>query len=72
MGAESVPVARTVFQADTLEVFCDTLVRILLPSLTPMEGKSHTTYRSYSTNVYIENHSNTTFKPLGKTVTNSS
>ena len=41
--------------------------RVLLPALETMESKRHTSYRSYSTNVYIQNHWSTALKLLGKT-----
>ena len=43
------------------------LVIVLLPTLASMESKRHTSYRSYSTNVYIQNHWSTALKLLGKT-----
>ena len=42
--------------ADTLEISCHSPTRVLLPALEPMESKGHTSYRSYSTNFYIQNH----------------
>ena len=59
--------ADTLFHADTLEIFCHSPTRVLLPALESMESKRHTSYRSYSMNVYIQNHWSTTLKLLGKT-----
>ena len=56
MGVESVSVAGVLSHADTLEISCHSPTRVLLPALEFMESKRHTSYRSYSTNVYIQNH----------------
>ena len=40
---------------------------VVLPALESMESKRHTSYRSYSTNVYRENHWSIALKLLGKT-----
>ena len=53
---ESVSVAETLSHADTLEVSCHSPTKALLPALESMESKRHTSYRSYSTNVYRQNH----------------
>ena len=55
-GVESVSVAEARSHADTLEISCHSPTRILLPALESMEIKRHTSCRSYSTNVYIQNH----------------
>ena len=55
MGVETVPVPLAVSLADTLEVSCHSPSRVLLPFLEHMEGKRHTSCRSYSTNVNAEN-----------------
>ena len=39
-----------------LEISCHSPTRVLLPALESMESKRHASYRSYSTNVYIQNH----------------
>ena len=41
--------------------------RVLLPVLESMESKRHASYRSYSMNVYIQNHWSTALKLLRKT-----
>ena len=64
---ESVSVAEAVSHADTLEISCHSLTRVLLPALESMESKRDTSYQSYSTNVYIQNHGSTALKLLGKT-----
>ena len=64
---ESVAVAEALSHADTLEISCHSPTRILLPALESMESKRHTGYRSYSTNVYIQNHRSTALKLLGNT-----
>ena len=56
MGVESVSVAEALSQADTLEISCHSPTRVLLPALESMESKRHTSYRSCSTNIYIQNH----------------
>ena len=61
VGAESVSVAVALSHADTLEISCHSPTRVLLPALESMETKRHTSYRSYSTNVYIQNHWSTSF-----------
>ena len=66
MGVESVSVARALSHADTLEI-CHSPTRVLLSALESMESKRLTSYRSYSTNVYIQNHGSTALKQLGKT-----
>ena len=67
MGAESVSVAEALSHADILEISCYSPTRVLLPALESMKSKRHTSYRSYSTNVYIENHWSTAPEQLGKT-----
>ena len=56
MGAESVSFVEALSHADTLEISCHSPTRVLLPALESMESKRHPSYRSYSTNVYIQNH----------------
>ena len=56
VGVESVSVAVALSHADTLEISCHSPTRVLLPALESMKSKRHTNYRSYSTNVYIQNH----------------
>ena len=68
MGVESVSVEEALSHADTLEISCHFPTRVLLPGLESMESKRHTSYRSYSTNVYIQNQGSTALKLLGKTV----
>ena len=68
MGVESVSVEEALSHADTLEISCHFPTRVLLPGLESMGSKRHTSYRSYSTNVYIQNHGSTALKLLGKTV----
>ena len=63
----SVSVAGALSHANTLEISCHSLTRVLLPALESMESKRHTSYRSYSTNVYIQNHGSTALELLGKT-----
>ena len=53
--------------ADTLEISCHSPTRVLLPALESMESKRYTSYRCYSTNVYIQNHWSTALKLMGKT-----
>ena len=67
MGVESVSVEGVISHADTLEISCHSPTRVLLPALESMESQRHTSYRSYSTNVYIQNHRSTALKLLGKT-----
>ena len=67
MGVESVSVTGPLSHADTLEISCHSPTRVLLPALEAMESKRHTSYQSYSTNFYIQNHWNTALKLLGKT-----
>ena len=64
---ESVSVAGALSHADTLEISCLSPTRVLLPALESMESNRHTSYRSYSTNVYIQDHWSTALKLLGKT-----
>ena len=54
MGVESVSVAEALSHADTLEISCHYPPRVLFSALEPMESKRDTSYRSYSTNVYIQ------------------
>ena len=54
MGVESVSVAAALYHADTLEISCHSPTRVLLPALESIESKRHTSYRSYSTNIYIQ------------------
>ena len=56
LGVESVSVTEALSHADTLEISCHSPTRALLPALESMENKRHTSYRCYSTNVYIQNH----------------
>ena len=56
MGVESASVAEVLSHADTFESASHSPTRVLLPALESMERKRHTSYRSYSTNVYIQNH----------------
>ena len=67
MGVESVSVAWALSHADSLEISCHSPTRVLLPALESMENKRHTSYRSYLTNVYIQNHWSTALKLLAKT-----
>ena len=67
MGAKSVSVAEALSHADTLEIPCHSPTRVLLPALETMESERHTSYRSYSTNVNIQNHWSTALRLLGKT-----
>ena len=67
MSVESVSVAVAQSHADTLEISCHSPTRVLLPAVESMESKRHTSYRSYSANVYIQNHWSTELKLLGKT-----
>ena len=55
MGVESVSVAEVLSHADTVEISCHSSTRELQPALESMESKSHTIFRRYSTNVYIQN-----------------
>ena len=71
MGVESVSVAEALSHADTLEISCHSPTRVLLPALESMERKRHISHRSYSTNVYIQNHWSTALKLLEKDCTNS-
>ena len=64
MSVESVSVAEALSHADTLEISWHSPTRELLPALESMERKRHTSYRNYSTNVYIQNHRSTAFKLL--------
>ena len=41
---------------DTREVSCHSLIIVLLSALESLEGKKYTSYRNYSTDVYIQNH----------------
>ena len=68
VGVESVSVARELSHADTLEISYHSPIRVLLPALESMLNKRHTSYRSYSTNVYIQNYRSTALKLLGNTV----
>ena len=56
MGVESVSVTEALSHADTLEISCHSPTRVLLPALESIESKGHTSERSNSTNVYIQNH----------------
>ena len=71
MRVESVSVAAALSHADTLEISCHSPTRVLLLALESMESKRHTSYRSYLTNVYIQNHRNTASVILQKDCTNS-
>ena len=53
MGVKSVSVAVAPNHADTLEISCHSPTRVLLPALESMESRRYTSYRSYSTTVYI-------------------
>ena len=68
MGVGSVSVAEALSHAGALEISCHSPTRVLLPALESMESKRHTSYRSYSTNVYIQNHLSAALKLLAKTV----
>ena len=48
--------SRESLYADTLEISRHSPTRVLLSALESMESKRHTSYRSYSTNIYIQNH----------------
>ena len=50
MGVESVSVAEALSHADTFEISCHSPTRVLLPALESLEGKRHTSYRSYLIN----------------------
>ena len=65
----SVQVAEVLSHADTLEISCHSLIRELLPALEFIKGKryEYASYRSYSTNVYKQNHWSTGLKLLRKT-----
>ena len=67
MGVESVLVTEALSHPDTLDISWNFPTRVLLPALESMENKRQPSYRSYSTNVYIQNHWRTALKPLGKT-----
>ena len=70
MGVESVSVAEALSPLScwhSWNLLSFPYYRVLLPSLESMESKRHTSYRSYSTNVYIQNHRRTALKLLGKT-----
>ena len=56
MGVGSVPVATPLSHADTLEISCHSPTRVLMLALEFTEGKRHTSYRSYSTIIYIQNY----------------
>ena len=56
MSVESVSVVEALSHVNTLEISCHSSTRVLLPALKSMESKRHTSYRSYSINVYIQNH----------------
>ena len=60
-------VTEALSHADSLEISSDSPTRVLLPAVESMESKRHTSYRSYSTNVYIQIHWRTALKLLGKT-----
>ena len=49
-------VAEALSHAGALEISCHSPTRVQLPAQESMESERHTTYRSYSTNVYIQNH----------------
>ena len=67
MGVESVSVAKALSHADTLEISGHSSTRGLLPALESIESKRHTSYRSYSTNVFIPNHWSTALTLQGNT-----
>ena len=73
LGVESVSVTRAFSHADmcTLEISSHPSTRELMPAVKSMESKILTSYRSYSANVYIQNHWSTTLKTTGKDCTNS-
>ena len=56
MGVKSVSVAGALSHATTHEISCHSPTGVLLPALESMESKRHTRYRSYSTNVCIQNY----------------
>ena len=66
---EIVSVAGALSHADTLEISCHSPTRVLLLLMyfASIGSKIHTSYRSYSTNVYIQNHKSEAIKLLGKT-----
>ena len=66
MGVESVSVAEALSHTDTLEIYFDSPTRVLLLALESIKIKWHTSYWSYSTNVYIQNHWSTALKLLGR------
>ena len=47
MGVESVSVAAALSHADTLEIPCHSITRVLLPALESMESRRHTSCRRY-------------------------
>ena len=55
MCIESVSVAEGLSHADTLEISCHSPTRVLLPALESTEIKRHTSSRSNSTNISIQN-----------------
>ena len=59
MSVENASVAEALSHADTLKIPCHSPTRVLLPALESMVSKRHTSYRSCSTNVYIQNHQST-------------
>ena len=56
MGVERSSAAAALSHAGTLEISCHSPTIVLLPALEYMESKRHASYRSYSTNVDIQNH----------------
>ena len=56
MGVESVSVVVALSHSDIIEISCHYPTRVLLLALESMESKTHTSYRIYSTNDYIQNH----------------
>ena len=44
MGVESVPVREALTHANTLEVSCHSITRVVLPDLESMDDKGHTSY----------------------------
>ena len=68
MGVDSVPVPVTLSHADTIEVYCHSLITELLSALESMKSKIPISYRCYSSNVYMQNHLSTALKQLGKTI----
>ena len=52
----TVSVVVALSHADTLKISHHSRTRVVLPALESMESERHKSSRSYSTNVYIQNH----------------